>query len=273
MRKIKFLFILLLVFVGMDLVSAESEIDTSIKVYDYADILTSSEEEELQLLANKYIDKYNMDMVLVTVKEHNKIDTKEYAQDFYDYNGFGIGDTNDGLIFVIDLSFGYTDIYIATTGEAIRVYDDYRINSMLDNIAFYKDFGYYDMFESFINDSDKFAMMGVAESNINTVIDKFGNLVRKKRIHWIPITIISLIVSGIVLLIFIFKNRMVKKSINATYYLDEGSVNINVRKDRYITSHTTSVRINNSSSSGGIGGSSISRGSSGISHGGGGRRL
>jgi len=66
---------------------------------------------------------------------------------------------------------------------------------------------------------------------------------------------------------------MVKKSINATYYLDEGSVNINVRKDRYITSHTTSVRINNSSSSGGIGGSSISRGSSGISHGGGGRRL
>ena len=71
------------------------------------------------------------------------------------------------------------------------------------------------------------------------------------------------------------KNKMVKKSINATYYLKDGSVVINTRNDRFITTHTSSVRINDSSSSGGgrVGGSSTSRGGSGRSHGGGGRRL
>ena len=45
-----------------------------------------------------------MDMVLVTVKYHTKNNTKEYAQDFYDYNKFGLNATYDGIIFVIQLS-------------------------------------------------------------------------------------------------------------------------------------------------------------------------
>ena len=68
---------------------------------------------------------------------------------------------------------------------------------------------------------------------------------------------------------------MVKKSTVAHIYLLKDSVTINKRDDRFITTHTTSVRINDTSSSGGSygGGSSIHRSSSGRSHGGGGRRL
>ena len=54
----------------------------------------------------------------------------------------------------------------------------------------------------------------------------------------------------------------------------DGSVVIDLKDSRFLTTHTSSVRINDSSSSGGrVGGSSVSRGSSGRSHGGGGRRL
>ena len=63
---------------------------------------------------------------------------------------------------------------------------------------------------------------------------------------------------------------MVKKSSTASIYLLKDSVVINKRSDRFITTHTTSVRINDSSSSGG---SSTHSGSSGVSHGGGGRSL
>ena len=68
-------------------------------------------------------------------------------------------------------------------------------------------------------------------------------------------------------------NKMVKKATEANTYMDKNNIKITGRNDRFITTHTTSVRINTNSGggSGKIGGSSIHSGSSGISHGGGGR--
>ena len=275
MKKLRIIFIFIVIFIGIKNVSA---FDNTLKVYDYAQVLTSIEEKELKTLVDNYINNYNMDMALVTVKYHQKYDTKTYAEDFYDYNGFGIGNTKDGLIFVIDFTFGYTDIYISTTGQAIRMYDDYRIDKMLDDIAYKKDDGYFEMFKIFVNDASNYANSGVPTSNSNTIINEYGDIVYKETMPWGVIIIVSLLVPTIIIIILISKNRMVKKSINATYYLRNGSVIINTRNDRFITTHTSSVRINDDSSSSGgsrgrVGGSSISRGSSGRSHGGGGRRL
>lgn len=273
MKKFKIVFIFLFIFIGISSVSA---FDTTAKVYDYAQVLTTSEEEKLKTSALEYIEDYNMDMVLVTVKHHTKTDTKAYAEDFYDYNGFGIGDTYDGIIFVIDFTFGYTDIYMSTTGEAIRMYDDYRIDRILDNIADQKNNGYYAMFNSFINDSKSYASLGIPSSNSNIEINEYGDPVYEEASPLPMIIIISLIVPSIVLGILVYKNRMIRKSTNATYYLKKDSVVINIKDSRFLTTHTSSVRINDTSSSGGsgrVGGSSVSRGSSGRSHGGGGRRL
>lgn len=269
MRKFKLLFALLLIFIGINSVCA---FDNNVKVYDYAQVLSTSEESNLKQMANNYINKYNIDMALVTVKHHTKSSTKVYAEDFYDYNGFGMGNTKDGIIFVIDFTFGYTDIYISTTGQAIRMYDDYRINKMLDNIAAQKDNGYYLMFNSFIQTASSYASMGVPSSNSNTIINNNGDILYKEIFPWGTIIIVSIIIPTIIIGILIAKNRMVKKSTNAKYYLKNGSVVISTKADRFVTTHTTSVRINDSSSSG-AGGSSTSRGSSGVSHGGGGRRL
>ena len=274
MKKFKIIFIFLFIFIGISTVKA---FDTTAKVYDYAQVLTTSEEEKLKTSALKYIEDYNMDMVLVTVKHHTKNDTKAYAEDFYDYNGFGIGNTHDGIIFVIDFTFGYTDINMSRTGEAIRMYDDYRINRILDNIADQKNNGYYAMFDSFIKDSKSYASLGIPSSNSNVEINEYGDPVYKEASPLPMIIIISLIVPSIVLGILIYKNRMIKKNTNATYYLKKDSVVIDIKDSRFLTTHTSSVRINDTSSSSGgssrVGGSSVSRGSSGRSHGGGGRRL
>ena len=272
MKKLRIIFIFILIFIGIKNVYA---FDNTLKVYDYAQVITTTEEQNLKLLVDNYINTHNMDMALVTVKYHQKNDTKTYAEDFYDYNDFGIGNTKNGIIFVIDFTFGYTDIYISTTGEAIRMYDDYRINRMLDNIANKKNDGYFEMFKIFVNDATNYARMGVPSSNTNTIINDYDDIGYKESIPWGIIIIISLLIPTITIIILISKNKMIKKSIDATYYLQDGSIIINTRNDRFVTTHTTSVRINDSSTSsrGRIGGSSVSRGSSGRSHGGGGRRL
>ena len=268
MKKFKILFTIFLFLFGVKSVFA---FNPSLKIYDYAQELSPTEEKDLKKLVDNYIENYNMDMVLVTVKYHTKNSTKQYAQDFYDYNGFGIGDTNDGILFVIDFTYGNRNIEIVTTGEAIKMYDDYRINKILDDITYKKDTSYYNWFKIFIDDASSFAKDGVPSSNKHVYIDKYGN---PEIFPWPFIIITSLIVPTIVIIILIFKNRMVRKHVNANFYINENSLNITTRSDKFITTHTTSVRINDSSSSGGrIGGSSVSRGSSGVSHGGGGRSL
>ena len=238
MKKIKYLLILFLMFIGIKNINA---FDTSLKVYDYAQVLSVEEELNLKKEIDLFIANHNMDMALVTVKYHEKIDTMNYADDFYDYNGFGIGNNHDGLIFVIDFTFGYTDIWMSTTGKAIQMYTDSRIDSILDSVAAQKNNGYYKMFNTFVKRSNEFANMG---------IPSYGTK-EKGQINWLYIFILSSVIPSIIILILIGKNKMVKVATHATQYLVKNSVVINKRSDRFITTHTTSVRINDSSSSGG----------------------
>lgn len=270
MKKFSYLFFTMILMVIFT--SDYQALDTTQKVYDYANILTDSEEALLKQKIDDYIEEYNMDMVLVSVDEHNKYNTQAYADDFYDYNGFGIGDTYDGVIFVVDFNFGYTDMYMSTTGEAIRMYDDDRIDKILDVV--YEEYDYYQMYADFIEESSYYASLGVPSSNKNTYINSSGDLVYKRSFPWFSSILISSIISTVVLLILIAKNKMVKKATEANVYLNKESLNITERTDNFITTHTTSVRINTSSGGGGgrVGGSSTHRSSSGRSHGGGGRR-
>lgn len=260
MKKIKYLLALFIMFIGINSIQA---FDTSLKVYDYAQVLTASEEASLKKNIELFIANHNMDMAIVTVKYHDKANTMNYADDFYDYNGFGIGNNYDGIIFVLDFTFWSNgDIWMGRTGNAINVYNDSRIDNILDSVVSKKNKGYYEMFNTFIDESNYYAKEGIFLSR--------GTSERVVQKLFVEISI-SLVVSLILIFILIQKNRMVKLATTAGAYLASGSVLINKRNDKFITTHTTSVRINDSSSSSGF--SSTHRSSSGRSHGGGGRRL
>ena len=172
-------------FIGINSVSA---FDTSLKVYDYAQLLTPTEEYNLKKDIDLFVANHNMDLVLVTVKYHEKSNTMNYADDFYDYNGFGIGPNYDGIIFVIDFTFGYTDIWMSTTGKAINIYTDSRIDEILDNVAAKKNRGYYEMFDKFIEVSDYYANQGIPSYN-NVSYSDSGIDFKKYSPKKIPFTI------------------------------------------------------------------------------------
>ena len=243
------------------------KVDASEKVYDFADLLTDNEEKIIYDKIQTFIKTYNMDLAVVTINENNKNSQADYADDFYDYNDFGLNEHHDGLLFLIDME--NSQYYISTTGEAIRMYDDYRIEGILDYIESYMINGnYYEATVSFINKISSYADSGIPTSNKNTYIDETGDIVYIKKINIFASIILSGIITLVVILILVNKNKMIKKAEDAYRYVDKNNINITQRNDQFITTHTTSVII--SSSSGG-GGSSTHRGSSGRSHGGGGR--
>lgn len=257
-----------------DSFAVESVSDTSVKIYDYGNLLTDSEETYLKGLVDNYISKYNYDMVIVTKSNYSATDTAmmNYADDFYDYNNFGIGDTNDGILLFLNVDNLGPVVWISTTGNAILMYDDARISSLKSAMSSVKNNGNSAIVEAFITKASDYAEAGIPSSNKHAYIDENGDYQIEKTYPVFRNIIISAIGATIILLIMIYKNKMVKKAIVATEYLDKNSINIYNRRDAFINTFTSRTKIETSSSSGG-GGSSTHSGSSGTSHGGGGGRL
>lgn len=253
------------------------KVDKSKKVYDFANLLSDQEEQELYEKSQKFIKDHKMDIVLLTinVNPYGSADsaTKRYSEDFYDYNNFGVGKTMDGIIIIIDMNNRYP--YITTTGNAQLVYDDNRIETM-HNLAYsYLASGkYYSALNSYLRSANSFAEKGIPDSNKNYCIDDDGEYYRctKRSVNWIWAGVISGVATLIILVVTLGKYKGIRKATNAGIYLTNKKITNS--KDMFLTTFTSRVRRSHSSSSGssGGGGSSISHGSSGRSHGGGGGR-
>jgi len=256
MKKILYLTLITLMILPINIYAYYDKVDdTDQKVYDYAEVLSKSEEEEFQEIAEDFLDKYKMDMVIVTVnKGYNSSEIEAYADDFYDYNGFGYGSSNDGIIIAIETYDMENDSYyiaVETTGKAIKNYTDTEIDKIFENLKKNKYDGVYDMILGFTKDAVKY---------------------RKPPINflaYILLICLPFVIAGIILGILVAKNKMVRKATTAAAYLNKDNINILSKEDRFVTTHITRVPISTGSS----GGSSTHRGSSGVSHGGGGRHV
>lgn len=258
-------------------------VDANEKVYDFSDALTNYELNDLKERVNDFINKSKMDMVIVTINEYwNDQQIINFADDFFDYNDFGMktsGKSYDGILVVRNTNDYNRYYYISTSGLGQIYFPKDRVDSIIDSMYnnMHND-NFYEGFVNFIDASYKNFNIGVPDKYKGCTVDKKGFLYDsrgnqisyEKGVYVTPVFIISIIsfgISLITLIIFIYKNKMVKKAKQAKEYLDRSSIKINNKQDVFITTHTTSYKMSSSSSSGG-GRSHI--GSSGCSHGGGG---
>ena len=251
------------------------KVDETEKVYDFADLFTSIEEDNLYSEITDFISETNLDMAIVTIDNNPKNSAMAYADDFYDYNYFGTGTTHDGLLFLIDMDT--REMWLSTTGIAQLMYDDSRINNILD-ITYEEivDKDYYGCAYSFIDKSGYYFRLGIPASNKNVGINEDGDYIyygyessESFSDLFLGSLIFSFIIALVIVLVMKSRHKTVKKSTNAWAYMHSPS--ITMREDYFLTTNTTRVYIPPASSSGG--GSSTHRSSSGRNHGGGGRRF
>ena len=249
-------------------------VDSSLKIYDYANILSEEEEQKVKSLISEYIEKTGMDMVFVSINMPYSSDheNEDYAADFYDYNDFGLNDKNYSGVILLRNAYEedpYFDVY--TFGEGQLYYDYDRCESMLDDIyPYFKNKNYLSGLEIFIRDFTDYYNSGKALDNY--YLDENGEIHIDKGSFKPPYLVtggIGAVVSAIVVSIMVKKNKMVKKAKNAADYVDNSKTNFKKKTDNFVSTFTTRTRMSSSSSGGGHG-SSI--GSSGGFHGGGGGR-
>ena len=211
------------------------------RLVDNADLLTEAQEQNVLSVLDRLSEKHECDIVIVTTNHTGSKTMMEYADDYFDYNGYSA----NGVLLLVNMQ--KRDMWISTSGTCIDEIPN--VDVLFNQFADYISFGDYE--EGFI----VFAEACSDELSPNV----FACIV----IAVIAGLIVALIGTGIL------KKQLVsvQKNDNANSYVREGSLNLTVNSDRFLYRNVSKTVRQSSSSSGG----STHRGSSGRSHGGGGR--
>lgn len=107
-------------------------------------------------------DYYRFDIVVLFADSLNGQRAEAYTDDFYDYNGFGYGDTNDGIILMVCPSS--RDYHISGTGNGIAMFDSDRLDVIeRDVVSYLSGEKWGEAAAVFISDCEKFLAEGMPE--------------------------------------------------------------------------------------------------------------
>lgn len=263
------------------------------RVFDQAGLFSETEIIQLEEKIAQCRKSTKMDVVIVSAYADGERSAEEYADDYYDYGGFGVGKKASGVLLLYYMDGPGQpggECYISTAGTMINMLTDERIESILDDV--YGDLGNRDFAgatEHFLEDVKAYVKEGV-ESGQYTYDRDTGEIVRYHSIRLYEVAI-AMVIAGILagsVCLDIKKryamkqsSREVSNSLQA--YRADCAFCFSVAGDKMVNKYVRSVPIprNTSSGSGGrghsgsssAGRSTIHTSSSGSSHGGGGRRF
>lgn len=237
------------------------------KVVDMAGLISQDELQDLDTRCDSVGEQYGLDVVIVTDTNSSISSAMEEADDYFDYNGYGIGDDRSGVLLYINMST--RDYWISTRGYGITVFTDDGINYIGDQIsAELSDGNYYQALSSFVDLCEDFACQAQTGRPYTS-----SNL-PKGPFPAIPYLIISVSIGCLAALIYSLKLKGELKSVapqnSAVDYISQGSVNVRDAGSIFLYRNVARTeRVQSSSGSS----SSTHRSSSGAIHGGGGGKF
>lgn len=259
-------------------------------------------EDEAIILNEDLIQKsntLNFDIVIVTTNDLQGKTARDFCDDWYDYNHYGLDEVNSGICLLRYIKDDQSDyeLWISTTGEGIWMFSDREIDEQIDLIADNIIAGNYNAaFTSFAENAYNHVTKCMEyKKNHITEDDHYNNNYNpydqpfhdpyydyhpgKEPLKTEEKVIICLIISATVGLVFalimigVYKSQLksVSKAHSADGYVKRGSFALTHNRDIFLYKNVSKTAIPKSSS--GSGHSSTHIGSSGISHGGGGRHI
>lgn len=254
-KRILLTFILVCIFSLIFTLEVNAKTDKQ-RIYDFAEILTKSEVEELETIAQKYSDKRETDFIILTTPDSGKKDIKKFMQDFYDDEGLGY-DKKHGNVAILSLDMKNRDVYLAGFYKAKERLDNARLTKIREKITPDLSAGNYSSaFESFIITGHKYMAFKPGVDPTNPLFNT-----------WVQLAVA--IGLGAVIVWSLARNVATKVTTHAGTYRDGERTKILSKRDRYIKTTVTKRRRPKQSSSGGGRGGGFSGGgrtSGGHSH-------
>ena len=246
------------------------------RLVDQADLLSQEDEDALQQKLDAISEALQFDVVIVTAKHIGSRTPMEFADDYFDYNGFGYGETFDGVCLLI--SMAERDWWISTCGYGETALSDNYFMSFIspsDFTYYLKNGNYSRSFNFFADVVNDF----VTEAKTN---QPFSSKHRyqdwKNKVMGVCISLVLGLIVGAIVTSSIRSNytSSIWEKTEAGAYM-VGSVRFDGQYDKFIGSYVNRTRRVRESSDSSSSSSHTSGGhhtsSSGRSHGGGGGKF
>ena len=250
------------------------------RVVDLAGVIDANTLAELNRMADEVSEKYACDVDVVFVRSLDGKYVVSYADDFYDYNGYGYGEDKDGILLLV--SVGDREFAETTQGYGATAFTDYGLQQYIEpNFTRYLINGRDDWAgaaRQFITDAGE--LLRQAKEGTPYDYHYYDNPVvvehEKKTVKDVApgVALISAIIGffsgGIPAGAMKRKMKSVEKNYGAGNYA-RGGLQMRRSEDRFLYSnvHRTPIpREEHRTGGGGGGGSSMHFSSSGHSHGG-----
>ena len=231
------------------------------RLVDEAELLTGDEESSLVDKLDAVSDKWQCDVTIVTVDSLGSKTATEFADDYFDYNGYGYGNNDDGIMLVISME--NRDWAITTHAFGIEAFTDagqeFIINKVIPPLG---NESYYEAFSIFADQCDDFLEKARAGEPYDS-----HNLPKESHAKLYILWIIPCLIAGAILaFVLTIKEKKSLKSVmkkaGAGEYI--GKVEINEKHDKFLYRNLDKVLIRDDDD----GGSSTHLSSSGETHGG-----
>ena len=228
---------------------------------DDAGLLTNTDAANLETKLSQISDRYNVDVVIVTVDSTNGKSPMDFADDYYDYNGY----RTDGILLLV--SMDDSDWWVSTTGYGITAITDAGLDYMSDRfVPYLSDGEFAQAFEKFADLCDEFitqAKTGDPYDSHNLPKEPFSLVT-----NLLIALGIGLVVAWIVTGSMKAKLKTVRQQAKADDYIASGSLQLTHSRDLFLYTHLDRREKPKSDS-----GSSTHTSSSGTTHGGGGGKF
>lgn len=264
-RILTVLFALLLCMVVVIPTFAASDLP---RLVDNADLLSAGEESALLAKLNEISERQQTDVVVVTADTLDGKTPMDYADDFYDYNGYGFGADKDGVLLLVSLED--RDWWMSTTGYGITAITDAGIEYISEKfLSDLSDGDYADAFTTYAELCDDFFTQARSGQPYDTghMPKQPFNIARNLLIALIVGFVIALLATGVMK----GKLKTVRFQSAASNYVKANSMNVTESRDMFLYTHVdrrAKPKDTDSSS-----GSGTHTSSSGSTHGGGGGKF
>lgn len=253
------------------------------RVFDNAGLFTSTQKREINEAITKFQQDTGMDFVVLTTRQATGTDPQTYAEDYYDYNGFGLDGEHSGVIYYIDMEERWH--HIVSTGIMQDYMTDGRIQSAINKTtSSLSSSNYSTAVLTMVDTVRGYIRSGIPEGQYRYDIVTGERLTARHKALTANELLISGVIAlavGIVFIVGVRRSYQLKGSTYQYVFRENCDLTMTDTDDTYQRSTTTQVRKPDPPSGGGSGGggfgggggSGVHTGSSGRSHGGGGGRF
>lgn len=233
------------------------------RVVDIADLLTDEEEAALTETLDEISERQQADVVVVTVDSLEGATAMAYADDYYDYNGYGFGADRDGILFLV--SIGERDWHISVRGRGITAFTDAGLDYITEQfLSDLSDGRYAAAFDTYARQCDDFLTQAATGEPYD--VDNLP----KGEFPAVVMFLFELAISFVIALIVTGVMRLQLKSVGsesaADNYVKQGSMKLTRETDLFLYRYVERSEKPKEESS--KGGSTTHTSSSGATHGG-----